>query len=449
MSMPRIRFRAGGSTLLVGGTLVLVSFVVYLLGARLYNAGRGDYFYLADSFLHGRTWLEANLPPFDDVLVNGKLYIPFGPLPAVLFMPLVALVGPDTAITWQPIVDAAIAAFDVWLVWLLVGRLGVTRLSDRTWLAVLFGFSTAMWWITTRGGVWHIAELVGPALTLLALLELQGHRRAWLIGLLAGAAFLTRTVLVVTVPFFALWYLLDLRGPAADEPRAADTTLTTGPGEEHPTAAPTSLAASEGRSVIAAASLGTRVAALAQRLPLDQWADIVILFLPALFITFWYDEVRFGSLFETGYGISYLLPWLEIERDQGMFSVVHLSMNLDLLFTHLPAFSTTFPFLQPDGYGMSVFLTSPALLVALRADRHDRRVWILASGFVATLVPSLLYYGGGWIQYGYRYILDAIPFLMALTALAVARHGLGIGWKVLIVFGVLINAIGVYWAYRL
>jgi hypothetical protein len=159
IGVPRLRVHSDSWSLLVGAALVLISFVAYLLCARLYDAGRGDYFYLADSFLHGRTWLDATLPPFDDVIVNGRLYIPFGPFPAVLFMPLVALVGPDTAITWQPIVDAAIATFDVWLVWLLVGRLGVTRLSDRTWLAVLLGFSTAMWWITTRGGVWHIAEL--------------------------------------------------------------------------------------------------------------------------------------------------------------------------------------------------------------------------------------------------------------------------------------------------
>ena len=68
----------------------------------------------------------------------------------------------------------------------------------------------------------------------------------------------------------------------------------------------------------------------------------------------------------------------------------------------------------------------------------------------ATLVPSLLYYGGGWLQFGYRYALDAIPFAVALCGMAVAaRGGIGLGWKVLIAFGVLVNAAGVYWAYHL
>ena len=39
------------------------------------------------------------------------------------------------------------------------------------------------------------------------------------------------------------------------------------------------------------------------------------------------------------------------------------------------------------------------------------------------LIPTLLYYGGGWLQFGYRYFLDSIPFVWALGALGVARRG--------------------------
>ena len=50
--------------------------------------------------------------------------------------------------------------------WWLVGRLGVSRLRDRFWLALLFGFSTQILWITTRGGVWHTGQLIATLLTL-------------------------------------------------------------------------------------------------------------------------------------------------------------------------------------------------------------------------------------------------------------------------------------------
>ena len=68
---------------------------------------------------------------------------------------------------------------------------------------------------------------------------------------------------------------------------------------------------------------------------------------------------------------------------------------------------------------------------------------------VAVLVPSLLYYGGGWLQYGYRYALDSIPFVIALCGLAAARHGVSWFWRVLILFGVVVGLGGVYWAYNM
>ena len=76
----------------------------------------------------------------------------------------------------------------------------MTRRVDRLWLAILFGFSTQILWVTTRGGVWHTGHLVATILTFACLIELRGSRRAWLIGLLAGAAFLTRAPLAFAIP---------------------------------------------------------------------------------------------------------------------------------------------------------------------------------------------------------------------------------------------------------
>ena len=53
---------------------------------------------------------------------------------------------------------------------------------------------------------------------------------------------------------------------------------------------------------------------------------------------------------------------------------------------------------------------------------------------MAVLIPTLLYYGGGWLQYGYRYFLNSVPFVMALCGLATVRQGeVGVGWRLLIV----------------
>ena len=95
-----------------------------------------------------------------------------------------------------------------------------------------------------------------------------------------------------------------------------------------------------------------------------------------------------------------------------------------------------------------MLVTSPGLLYAVRADWRDRRAWWLAGAALLVLIPSLLYYGGGWLQYGYRYFLDSVPFVIALCGSAAAMRGtIGLGWRVLIVFGVVVMAMGAYWAH--
>jgi hypothetical protein len=396
----------------IGILLTIGAGLLYWLSNRFYDAGRGDFFYLADAFLHGRTWLDVRLGPQDVILQDGHIFVPFAPFPAIALMPLVAITGPQIADQWETGINAALAAATVGLAWWFTGRANVRNLVDRFLLVVLLGFSTQIWWVTTRGGVWHTGQLIATILTLLILVELWGKRRAWLIGLLAGAAFLTRAPLVFAIPFYALL----LAGDDLWEPR---------------------------------------------RWPWRRWVELGLGVLPSILFFFWYNAVRFGSPLESGYALAVLPDWLEQQRALGLFSTAHIGMNVNYLFTKLPVFSTTFPFFQPDGLGMSILFTSPGLLYAVRAPWRSSRTWWLAGAALIVLIPTLLYYGGGWLQFGYRYALDSIPFVWALGALAAARdearresvglegRGIGTCWALLIGFGVLVGAAGVYWAYHL
>ena len=388
----------------IGWCLVAVSAVIYYLCAFQFDAGRSDFYYLADAFMHGRTWLTFAPGPNDVIVIGDRYYVPFAPFPAIVLMPLVWLIGPYQADAWQPIVNSFIAAVDVGLAFWLVGRAGVQGIGSRLWLAVLLGFSTAIWWVTTRGGVWHTGHLIATFLTLCALLEILGKRRAWLIGLLAGAAFLTRAPLAFALPVYAVLVWSPPEGRRWTDVRAW---------------------------------------------PFEQWIELTIGFLPSIAFFFWYNEARFGSPFESGYAMATLPPFLEALREQGLFSLSHIGMNIDYLFLHLPKPIPDFPYIQPDGLGMSIFLTSPGLLLAILAPWRSGLARWLAVAAVLVLIPTLLYYGGGWLQYGYRYALDSIPFVLLLCALAAARRGLGWVWRGAIVFGVVINAIGVYWAYNI
>ena len=399
-------------TTLIGLGVTLAAFLVYWLSNRMYDATRGDFFYLADAFLHGRVSIDARLGYQDVIVSGGLIYLPFAPFPAIALMPVVWLFGPQVSDQWETGINAALAASTVGLAWWFAGPAGVRSLVDRLFLVVLLGFSTQIWWVTTRGGVWHTGQLIATILTLACLIQLWGARRAWLIGLLAGFAFLTRAPLAFAIPFYALL----LAGDRIWEPR---------------------------------------------RWPLRAWELLAIGVVPSIAFFFWYNAARFGSPLESGYGLALLPAWLEAQRQYGLFSTYHLPMNLYYLFGKIPKLTDTFPFFQPDGLGMSIFITSPGLLYAVRAPWRTSRVWWLAGAALLVLIPTLLYYGGGWLQYGYRYALDSIPFVWALCALAAARDeasresagldgaAIGVGWRWLILFGVLIGLGGVYWAYHL
>ena len=393
-----------------GAGVVAVSAVLYWLADRGFDAGRGDFFFLADAFLHGRTWLTFQPGPYDVIIVDGRFFVPFAPFPAIALMPLVAIIGAVTADQVQSGINALLAASGVGLCWMLLGRIGVRRLVDRLALTILFGFSTQILWVTTRGGVWHTGHLIATILTFACLIELYGRQRAWLIGLFAGAAFLTRAPLAFAIPFYAL--MLDAR-PAL----------------------PTS-------DVV-----GGYIASARRSTTLRRWVGLGLGVLPAIVVFFAYNQIRFGSPWESGYGLATLPEFLQRQRALGLFALAHLPMNLDYFLFHLPRLIPTFPFFKPDGLGMSVLITSPGLLFATQADWRRPRSWWLAGATIAVLIPTLLYYGGGWLQYGYRYFLDSVPFVMALCGLAAVRQGtVGRGWLALIAFGTVVMAFGVYWA---
>lgn len=387
-----------------GLAIVAVSALIYWICNRDFDAGRGDFFWLADAFLHGRTWLDFRPGPHDVIIVGNRFYVPFAPFPAVALMPLVALIGPAQADILESGINAVLAAAAVGMCWWLLARLGVERLRDRLALTVLFGFSTQILWVTTRGGVWHTGHLIAAILTFGCLIELHGRRRAFLIGLAAGAAFLTRAPLAFAIPIYAA---LLLESSTVWRPLRRPLVLPWG----------------------RLAALGLGVA-------------------PSLVAFFAYNQLRFGDPLESGYALATLPTFLEVRRQMGLFSPAHIPMNLDYLLVHLPSVVPRFPFLRPDGLGLSVFMTSPGLLYALRADWRDPRARLYAAATLLVLVPTLLYYGGGWLQYGYRYFLDSVPFVMALCGLAAAWRGrIGPGWYVLIGLGTAVMFYGVYWAY--
>ena len=343
---------------------------------------------LASDLFVGRSDLSSLTTINDIVTINGRNYQAMSLLPTVPYLPLVPFAALWPFSRW--IVSAVIGIVAGWLALPLARRYGPGGTADY-WLAALGAFGTLLFTLTIEGDFYYLAHLEAVLLTFLALIEWHDRRRPWVVGLLIGLAALARpTLLVVAVPFG-----LALLAEAEDRLKAAVTFA----------------------------------------LPL----------LVALAVTGWWDYVRFGSPFETGYDIAWIEGPLQDLRDQGLFSIVHVPTNLALFLGGGFTVRDAFPWLVPSIEGHSILLTTPALLIAVGASLRERLNQVLWAAAIMAAVPVFMYYGGGGAgTYGYRYAMDFVPFLVALVAIAL-RDRFGNLERVLIGLSVCFVCYGYVW----
>jgi hypothetical protein len=267
--------------------------------------------------------------------------------------------------------------------------------ADAYWIAVFTAFGSLLWFVSVFGNVYYLAHAEAFLALTLFLIEWAGRRRAVVLGTLLGLAFLARPTVVLAAAPFGLALLWQSRANLVEVLRSA----------------------------------------LAFGLPI----------LACIGVYGWFNWLRFGSPLESGYAISYLNePTLVARRDAGIFSLSHVPENLRLALLALPSPTNHLPFLAPSKYGMSMLLVSPALAAAAWAGLRDGTVRLLWAATALVAVPVFLYYGGGYVQYGFRYSLDFTPFLVALMAAGSSRWS-GWPWRLLILAGVASVAVGIYW----
>lgn len=385
----------------------LAAFVVYWGTARYFDhATTPDVAYfnqLADAFLHGRLYLAAPASTHDLTLYAGKWYVPFPPLPALLMLPWVAWQGVASVNT---VLFATIfGGLNATLIFLLLSALARrqwTQLStvDNLWLTLLFALGCVHWYMATIGSVWFVAQICTVTFVALAVWLAVEGRAAWAVGLALALAMAARPNVLLTWPL--------LLGIAAMH-------LTT-----------------DGRRPPWGALVRW---AFASALPL-------VVALGALLL---YNHARFGHPLDFGYLTENVADQLAPNlRRYGQFNLHYLPKNVWAMWLAGPQWDSERNFWQPDPEGMSLLLTTPALLYLARARQ---RSWLVIGGWVAwalLLLPLLLYYNTGWWQFGYRFSLDFMVPVMVLLAVAAGRH---VSWsmRLLILAGVLVNLYGVLW----
>jgi len=405
--------------------LFAVFLAVYAItaGASLNRHSLAPHFvYLAESFLHGHLDLiHVPAPPYDLTPFDGQWYVSFPPLPALLMLPLVALRG---LVVSDIAFSVVLGALNVSLFYVVLARLGVGNSRFRTWLCILLGSGTPLWYCAALGSAWYTAHVTAVTCLCLYALEVMGQNRNSLTGLWLGLGFLARAPVLLAFPL----------------------TLVSGLRKAQ----------------------GFRQAA--RRLLL-----LALGVVPALLGQAAYNWARFGSPLEFGYRwMNSPSALLERQATWGQFSLHFLPENLYTLLIRPPHVSLAPLRIEPDPWGMGLLLTCPALLLALPtlslplasspSGPHpnspptlgegvpEGRRWVrdlrlgLWLSILLVQLPSLFYFNTGSSQFGYRFALDWLPRAILLVALGTGGE---LRWwgKALIVASVLMHLWGVLWMY--
>ena len=208
--------RLASNRFLAPALIFALAALIYSLGARPAHSPRPiapHYIYLADAFLHGRLDLPAEPPHShgnDWTYFEGRWYVAFPPLPAILMVPFVAVFGKQFDDTTFTVLFGALNVALIYGLWPRVAP-NVTR-PAQIGLTILFGFGTVHWWLASFGAVWFTAQIVGVTFLLLALRETFGSGRPIAVGTWLACAALCRPTMIVALPAF-VWLLWDRNPP--------------------------------------------------------------------------------------------------------------------------------------------------------------------------------------------------------------------------------------------
>jgi hypothetical protein len=371
--------------------LVLLFFVLSLMVYWATSAGRTPYDYftrLADSFLEGKYYLTQNPSWLSELIPAGlnKFYVVYPPMPAILAMPFrLVLENRFEQQYLAHLLGAGIVVFTMLTTWKIK--------RDKkllVWMGILASAGTIMWFLSATGSSWYLGQISAVFFMSAAVFIALNKKRPFLVGILLGAAFLSRLHTILCLPLI-LYLLFD------------------------------------------------------QKNWLKRYFYLGMGIAPFVLFNFYYNFVRFGTIFDQAY---FLLPKILNETNapwfiHGVLNAVYIPNNLKTMFWSFPKFLDKVPYIQPSWNGLSIWITTPAFIYALKSDFKKRLTQASWLSIILILAVVISHGGNGFAQFGYRFAVDFYPILIFLIITGIAKTGLRWHHWLLLFFGVLVNMWGV------
>ena len=372
--------------------IATIFFVIFLLIYSVTSAGKTPYDYftrLADSFLDGKYYLTENPPWLSELIPAGqeKFYVVYPPMPALILIPFRFLFKDKFEQQYLAhFLGAGIVILTMLISWTIKKSKSLAILSG-----LLIWIGSIVWFLSATGSSWYLAQVSAAFFLTVAIYESLNKKRAILIGIFLGAAYLSRLHTILSLPLFL--YLLWSKNW------------------------------------------------------FKNYFYLSVGILPFVLFNFYYNFIRFGTIFDQAY---FVLPKILNELDKPWFAkgVIHIDYipdNLRAMFWSFPKILNKFPFIQPSWAGLAIWITTPAFIYALCAPTKQAIVKLswLAIFLIFLVVAS--HGGTGWAQFGYRFAVDFYPFLILLTIIAISKNRLMWHHWLLLFVGVVVNLWGVLW----
>ena len=338
---------------------------------------------IASALLRGDLGLREKPPEWlNEMIPHGDRYYSAFPLGAVLSMIPIALLQKARLIHNFPghVLASLIAGCCVYFFFQLAKAFGANYSSlepssfgRRILLALFPVFGTWTWCNLGFGGAWQIAlglALLGQTAALYFTLVRPSPLVA---GTFFALAYGNRTELLITAPLYLYFFW-----------QRSDRT----------------------------AALWSR-SMLKQELGKNGPLAIRFLSVPVCLaiLTAAYNFARFHSIFDFGYTHIpevHEEPWYE----HGLFSIQAVPWNIYTMLFQGFASLSYFPYIEPNGFGCSIFLASPFLCLLFReGGKYKIAAWVA----IAVLTLVLWCHGnpGSW-QFSYRYAMILLPWMFLL-----------------------------------
>lgn len=376
----------GNRTRLVTITVFIVSLIIFSLTSGG-NTAFNHFTLLADSFIHGKIYIEGDMPWLEKIPIDStKFYVANPPMPAIVSIVPVATFGKDLPQVYISFVIGSLLVAVTFLVSLKINN----SLRLATWSSILVGFGTINWYMISVGSTWYLAQVFSQLFLTIAILSIFKNKQSlplrgkspFLTGLFLGFAYLSRIPTILTVPFF----LIHLPKPFL-------------------------------RSAF----------------------FLCLGIAPSFIINFLYNYLRFGVIWDIGYtlipGVS-TEPWFQ----KGLINPAYIIEHLKIIFATIPNISHEFPYIKPSLFGYAIWFTTPAFIFSFKNSIDKRSI---RYAWISIMLVSLLIFSHGstgFSQFGYRFAADFYPILIYLTIYGVSKSdGPKLYHWIFLSLGVLVN----------